>query len=149
MFPGILGEIPSARWGDWFPVVLVTMFNAGDLAGKLAAQCMPRLSQYLRAHGGRRLLLAALLRLALAPLLMLCAAPRAAPLLPGEAPAIVLTLLLGLSNGFIATLCMQTGPGLAPPAQRETAGGFQTLALLAGLTLGATCAMPLLAIVRA
>jgi len=35
VFPGVIAHIPSRRWGDWMPVVLISVFNFFDFVGKI------------------------------------------------------------------------------------------------------------------
>lgn len=59
----------------------------------------------------------------------------------GAGPAVIglLTLLLGLSNGYLTGCAMMEAPALVPPAAAELAGNLMVLALIAGLCIGAGC----------
>lgn len=135
VFPGVLSEAQSSSLGDWFPVLLFALFNGADTIGKALAAFRPALTP-------RQLLLACVVRgLVTAPLVVLCVVPTGAPLLPTEAPAIIASLLLGGSGGYLGSYAMIQGAKLAPPMHRELAGNMMTLALMLGLTLGSTFAI--------
>ena len=36
LYPGIISEIISCKFGSWMPVILMTCFNASDLIGKVS-----------------------------------------------------------------------------------------------------------------
>ena len=55
----------------------------------------------------------------------------------GEAPLFLLTLALGLSNGFLTAASFAFAPRGLPAESLELAGLALVLALLVGLTLGA------------
>lgn len=68
------------------------------------------------------LVLATVCRILLVPLLMLCAAPRKQPVLHGEAWSMVVSLLLGLTNGYFGSMPMIIAPGKVPDEQKELTG---------------------------
>lgn len=35
LYPGIISEIISCKFGSWMPVILMTCFNGADLIGKV------------------------------------------------------------------------------------------------------------------
>jgi Nucleoside transporter. len=35
LYPGIVTEIVSCKFGSWMPVILMAVFNAADLVGKV------------------------------------------------------------------------------------------------------------------
>ena len=55
----------------------------------------------------------------------------------------LLIILLGLTGGYTATIAMTLGPTMVEPPDQEVAGAVMTLALLSGLTVGASLALPL------
>lgn len=59
----------------------------------------------------------------------------------GAGPAIIgaLTLLLGVSNGYLTGCAMIAAPSLVPPAACELAGNMMVLFLILGLCIGAGC----------
>ena len=91
IFPGVLGEdLRSEVLGDWYPILLITLYNVADVAGKVA----PIWPDMWLQHQ---------------PILLAAAVARACVLVPalvlaaswGASIGVValLTALLGLSNG--------------------------------------------------
>ncbi|KAJ9505593.1 hypothetical protein QJQ45_028297, partial [Haematococcus lacustris] len=92
----------SSSLGDWYPILLFTAFNTADLAGKLAPLTAPS------SATPHLLLAAAGLRAVVAPAAFLAATWTAAPPLVVTA----LTLLLGVTNGWLTAAAMTHGPQL-------------------------------------
>ena len=88
----------------------------------------------------RQLVGGSVARILLVPLLMLCAGPRVAPFVPGEATPLLLTALLGLTNGVLGSVPMILAPTKVPDDHRELTGNIMTLSYYVGLTLGASVA---------
>ena len=72
VFPGMESEVVSCRLLDWMPIILLSVFHATDLAGKLLAGLGHSWSK-------GELVLWPLARLCLLPLILLCALPRHDP----------------------------------------------------------------------
>lgn len=52
----------------------------------------------------------------------------------------LLTLLLGASNGFLTAVALTRGPTLLETAaEKNLAGNIAVLAMISGLTVGAVC----------
>lgn len=70
------------------------------------------------------LLLATLVRFALFPILLLCILPCDSPYLDTEhvEVTIVVSLVLGISNGILGTLSMSQAPKTLPRKEQEIAG---------------------------
>ncbi len=131
IFPGVLAEdLRSEALGDWLGVLLIFTFNLADMLAKLAVGAdVPG----LRGPGsGRARMAAAAARVAFVPLYAWAARSGA-----GEAPLFLLTLALGLSNGFLTAASFAFAPRGLPVESLELAGLALVLALLVGLTLGA------------
>ena len=131
IFPGVLAEdLRSEALGDWLGVLLIFTFNLADMLAKLAVGAdVPG----LRGPGSARgRLAAAAARVAFIPLYAWAARSGA-----GEAPLFLLTLALGLSNGFLTAASFAFAPRGLPVERLELAGLALVLALLVGLTLGA------------
>lgn len=47
LYPGIETEIVSCRYGSWMPVILIAIFNASDLLGKVSCQCFNNVKSVL------------------------------------------------------------------------------------------------------
>ncbi|CAB4054833.1 SLC29A4 [Lepeophtheirus salmonis] len=131
LFPGIESEIISCNLGSWMPVLLMAVFNFTDLVGKVMAS-LPY------SWSGSELFLMSMARLILVPLMVMCAAPRHAPLLKGEGWAILVSAALGLSNGIFGSIPMILAPGKVQENQRELVGNLMTFSYSLGLT-GGSC----------
>ena len=129
LFPGLESEVESCSLGDWMPVLLMAVFNSSDILGKLLATIPHSWSQ-------GELVLWPLARLLLVPLLLLTAAPRHQPVFQGEFLPLLLTAVLGISNGIFGSLSMSTAPILVEENEREVAGVVMTFSYCFGLTLG-------------
>ena len=65
IFPGVLAEdVASAQLGSWYPVILISLFNLADAAGK----AVPGLGEAAVVHDGGALVSAALGRALFVPL---------------------------------------------------------------------------------
>ncbi|KAL7302659.1 hypothetical protein TKK_0004719 [Trichogramma kaykai] len=133
LYPGIISEIASCRFGSWMPVILMACFNGADLVGKILAT-LP--IQWTRSQ----LLNFSFSRLFLIPLFLMCAIPRYAPILRSELSPIVLSIVLGLSNGIFGSVPMIQAPAKVPEELRELAGNIMTLSYTTGLCLGSIMA---------
>jgi hypothetical protein len=102
--------LQSAALGDWYPVLLITLFNIADLLGKNLPFGRFQLSQ-------QQLLGLSVLRLGFLPLFV------GATLAQAPAPVIaLLTFSLGLSNGWVRWTPVWAG-------RRTIPGGLANLAL--------------------
>ncbi|XP_063884081.1 equilibrative nucleoside transporter 4-like [Scylla paramamosain] len=133
LYPGIVTEVASFRLGSWMPVVMMATFNLFDFIGKVLASVPYDWTR-------RQLVGGSVARILLVPLLMLCAGPRVAPFVPGEATPLLLTALLGLTNGVLGSVPMILAPTKVPDDHRELTGNIMTLSYYVGLTLGASVA---------
>ena len=101
-------------------------------------------SQMLASHNycwsGARLVMWPLLRIILIPLLILCTLPHQSSLLQGEFLPLILTTLLGLSNGLFGSLPIILAPGSVRDAERELVGNLMTFSYCCGLTIGSLLA---------
>ncbi|XP_011155489.1 equilibrative nucleoside transporter 4 isoform X1 [Solenopsis invicta] len=133
LYPGIVSEIISCKFESWMPVILMTVFNASDLLGKVFA-LIPyewKRTQLLYFSSARAILI---------PLFLLCAIPRGAPILSGEGYPLLFTWLLGLTNGIVGSIPMIQAPSKVPEEHRELAGNIMTLSYTTGLTIGSLLA---------
>ncbi|XP_071859128.1 equilibrative nucleoside transporter 3 isoform X1 [Bombus fervidus] len=129
LYPGIMSEIISCELGSWMPVILMTAFNASDVLGKILA---------LIPYDWKRtqLLSFASVRVILIPLFLLCALPRSTPIFSGEGYPLLLSCLLGVTNGIVGSVPMMQAPTKVPEGHRELAGNIMTLSYTTGLTVG-------------
>lgn len=84
----------------------------------------------------RQLILLSGMRTVLVPLLLLCCAPRAQPVIAGEASAFVFSAALGVTNGLAGSLPMMLAPAKVPATLKEVTGNMMTLSYNVGLTAG-------------
>jgi solute carrier family 29 (equilibrative nucleoside transporter), member 1/2/3 len=107
------------------------VWNTGDLLGRLSTLHRPL---HLRP---RFLLLLALARLLFIPLYLLCNIDGAGARVPSDLFYLaVVQLLFGASNGYLGSVCMMAAAGAVEVQEKEAAGGFMGLCLVAGLTVG-------------
>ncbi|XP_055855046.1 equilibrative nucleoside transporter 4 isoform X2 [Episyrphus balteatus] len=129
LYPGIESEIISCSLGTWLPVLLMFTFNTADVIGKILAAVPYTWSR-------RQLILMSGLRIVLVPMLLLCCAPRAHPVISGETAAFIFTIGLGVSNGLAGSLPMMLAPAKVPGTLKEVTGNMMTLSYNVGLTAG-------------
>ena len=120
---------------EWYPVVMVAMFNFGDVFGRFA----PNFHR-LRCCPSRFLYIVSVARgVVLCPILVLGAAGT----IQSDAFMIVTVILFGFSNGWLGSRCMMEAPTNVPDKDKDTAGSIMVLSLIAGLATGAIVGIPL------
>ena len=118
-----------------FIPVAFLFWNLGDLFGRLAV-ALPKLSQILHGHPVRIFLLS-IARLVFIPLYRLCNIhDRGAVVESDFYYLFVVQLFFGFSNGFVGSCCMVGAAYWVEEGQKEAAGGFMSLMLVVGLTIG-------------
>mmetsp|Transcript_22768 Transcript_22768/g.49903 ORF Transcript_22768/g.49903 Transcript_22768/m.49903 type:complete len:515 (-) Transcript_22768:942-2486(-) len=152
VFPGITSMVTSVApssasrlTNELFAPLAYVLFNAGDFSGRVLAGLWPHSPP---APGN--VLSASAARVALVPLILLChvdppgAKTWDAPVLfNSDAAFFCIVAFLGLSNGYIGSLCMMHGPSFAHKPQRASEGVKLALCLIIGCTCG--CALSLVA----
>ncbi|KAB0795972.1 hypothetical protein PPYR_10033 [Photinus pyralis] len=133
MYPGVVSEITSCNLGSWMPVLMMSMFNGADLFGKMISSS----SSYWT---GWRLVRFCVIRLFLIPLILMCAMPRASPLLSEEIFPFFFVLVLGLTNGVFGSVPIIQAPSKVEDYHRELTGNMMTLSYNFGLTTGSLMA---------
>ena len=109
------------------------LWNAGDLIGRL----LTGIPQLTLALWPRTLFLLAIVRLIFIPLYLLCnVRGRGAAIKSDAFYLIIVQFLFGLSNGYIGSSCMMGAGEWVEKEEREAAGGFMSLMLVGGLTVG-------------
>ncbi|MFS7971112.1 putative equilibrative nucleoside transporter, MFS transporter superfamily [Helianthus anomalus] len=128
IFPGYLSEnVKSVYFGDWYPVFLITTFNVGDFSGK----CLTAIYVVKRS---RWVVWACISRVLFYPLFMGCVfGPK---WFRHEAPVALLTLLLGVSNGYLTSVLLIVAPKSVPVEDSNIAGIVMSLFLAIGLVVG-------------
>jgi len=128
IFPGYLSEnVKSVYFGDWYPVFLITTFNVGDFSGK----CLTSIYVVKRS---RWVVWGCIARVLFYPLFMGCVfGPK---WLRSEVPVTLLTLLLGVSNGYLTSVIMIVAPKSVPVEESNIGGIVMSLFLAIGLVVG-------------
>jgi equilibrative nucleoside transporter 1/2/3 len=108
-------------------------WNIGDLVGRLLT-AVPALSL---VHRPRIVFLLALLRVAWIGLYHLCNVRGKGAVVDSDLfYLVVVQMLFGLTNGYLGSTCMIGAGEWVDPEEREAAGGFMGLCLVAGLAVG-------------
>lgn len=108
-------------------------WNSGDLLGRLIP-AIPSLS--LTSHP-KIVFVLAIARLVFIPLYQLCNIRGRGAVVESDAfYLLAIQLLFGLSNGYVGSICMMGAAEWVDPEEREAAGGFMGLCLVAGLAVG-------------
>ncbi|XP_076888793.1 equilibrative nucleotide transporter 8-like [Bidens hawaiensis] len=128
IFPGYLSEnVKSVRFGDWYPVFLITTFNVGDFSGK----CLTAIYVIKRS---KWVVWGCVTRVLFYPLFMGCVfGPK---WFKNEGLVALLTLLLGVSNGYLTSVVMIVTPKSVPVEESNIAGIVMSLFLAVGLVVG-------------
>ncbi|KAF2456530.1 nucleoside transporter family [Lineolata rhizophorae] len=110
------------------------LWNIGDLIGRLLT-AVPALSLTRRPFV---LFLLSIARVVFIPLYLLCnIRGDGTAVIPSDAfYLIVVQLLFGLTNGYVGSQCMMGAVDWVDVPEREAAGGFMGMCLVAGLTVG-------------
>ncbi|KAK4430789.1 Equilibrative nucleotide transporter 8 [Sesamum alatum] len=128
IFPGFLAEnIKSDLLKEWYPITLISTYNVSDFVGK-SLTCIYMMKGIGRATWG------CMARLVFYPLFMGCF--RGPEWLRMEAPVVVLTVMLGLSNGYLTSVIMILAPKAVPQAEAEVAAIVMSVLLGMGLVAG-------------
>ena len=130
LFPGaFVDQVP--RFGDWFFVLIVLLFNGADFMGKMVP-AIPAVARTLPAP--KTLLCLAVARAAFVPALIFAArAPNATTAAVGVA---IVCTLLGVTNGYVTAGCyIKASEGLRG-RDAEDAGTVAVIALISGLIVG-------------
>ncbi|CAI9100804.1 OLC1v1037980C1 [Oldenlandia corymbosa var. corymbosa] len=132
IFPGFLAEdIKSGFFKDWFPIMLISMYNISDLIGK-------SLTAWFVMEGISKVTWCCVARILFYPLFRGCL--HGPKWLRTDAPVAVLTVFLGLTNGYLTSCIMILAPKSVPSSESETAAivmvVFLGIGLVAGSVLG-------------
>jgi len=108
-------------------------WNLGDLVGRT----LPALPFLRLTHRPRLLFLLSLVRIVFIPLYMACNVGGRGAVIPSDVFYLVVVQgLFGASSGYLGSSCMMGFADYVLPEEREAAGGFMSLCLVAGLTAG-------------
>eukprot|EP01106_Pelomyxa_sp_JSP_P015207 TRINITY_DN5120_c0_g1_i1.p2 TRINITY_DN5120_c0_g1~~TRINITY_DN5120_c0_g1_i1.p2 ORF type:complete len:260 (+),score=94.34 TRINITY_DN5120_c0_g1_i1:29-781(+) len=111
LFPGITTLIPSSsdKLGDWFAVIMITIFMVGDFVGRSGPYLFGVPRVVMEAVAYARLVFFALFIVS------------ALGYTTANAYSYVLMLVFALTNGYTGTLALMTGPPRVHQHEREVA----------------------------
>ncbi|KAI3524467.1 hypothetical protein L1887_03122 [Cichorium endivia] len=128
IFPGFLTEnIESALLKDWYPIILITIYNISDFIGK----CF---TAVFVTRSIAKATLGCFARLLLYPLFTACL--HGPKWLKTEVFVVFLTVILGFTNGYLTSVIMILAPKSVPPSESEMAAIVMALFLGLGLVSG-------------
>lgn len=128
IFPGSVTEdVHSETLKDWYPIILIAGYNVFDLIGKM-------LTPLYIVENAKAAIGASFGRLLFLPFFYGCL--HGPDLLRTEIPVMILTCLLGLTNGYFTCVLMILAPKTVRLQHAETAGIVLVLYLIVGLAIG-------------
>lgn len=128
IFPGFMAEnIKSVICKDWYPVILITIYNVFDLVGK----CLT--AAYVLESVGKATW-ACIARLMFYPLFTVCL--HGPSWMKNEVIVAFLTIALGLTNGYLTSVLMILTPKSVPDSEAEVSAVVMALCLGMGLVAG-------------
>lgn len=127
-YTGLFGKkiFGQADTTMWWPTLLYLVFNVFDTCGRY----LPGLVIAVRR---RSLLVTTLFRFAVIPVFYGCAKGWHGF---NDLVALLVMAAFAVTNGYLASISMMTGPAQAPPSLRGKAGFIMTVALQAGILFG-------------
>lgn len=141
-FPVFSARVRSVSEGSGAPLLQPAAFiplaffawSLGDLLGRVAT-ALPAVATLRRRP--RALFALAIARLAFLPLYLLCNVDGAGAAVESDLfYLVVVQLPFGLTTGLLAASCMMAAGEMVEEGEREAAGSFMGLCLVAGLTCG-------------
>lgn len=124
IFPGFIAEdLSSKLLKDWYPVLLITIYNVADFTGK-SLTAIYVLKSIKKATWG------CILRLVFYPLFAACL--NGPKWLKTEVPVAILTFMLGVTNGYLTSVLMI----LAPMAVSVSEAELSAIAMVVFLGIG-------------
>ncbi|KAK8460624.1 hypothetical protein SEVIR_2G361300v4 [Setaria viridis] len=127
IFPGFLAEdTGSHSLGSWYVLVLIASFNVSDLIGRYLPLLEP-----IKLTSRKGLLIAVISRFLLIPAFYFTAK------YGNQGWMIMLTSLLGLSNGHLTVCVLTEAPKGYKGPEQNALGNLLVLFLLAGIFVGA------------
>ncbi|XP_027066020.1 equilibrative nucleotide transporter 8-like isoform X2 [Coffea arabica] len=132
IFPGFLAENIDSRFlRDWYPIMLITLYNISDLVGK-------SFTAIFVVQGIGKVTWGCIARLLFYPLFSVCL--HGPKWLKSEVPVALLTVMLGLTNGYLTSCIMILAPKAVAAPEAEIAAivmvVFLGIGLVAGSVLG-------------
>uniref|UniRef100_A0A251K175 Uncharacterized protein n=1 Tax=Manihot esculenta TaxID=3983 RepID=A0A251K175_MANES len=127
IFPGFLSEdAGSHSSGGWYSLVLITMFNVGDLVGRYIP-----LLQLLKLESRKGLMIAVLSRFLLIPAFYFTVK------YGDQGWMIILTSFLGLTNGYLTVCVVTSAPEGYKGPEQNALGNLLVFFLFGGIFAGA------------
>ena len=109
------------------------VWNSGDLVGRL----LTMISKINIVRHPRLAFFIALARVIFVPLYLLCNIHGRGAIIASDAfYLLIVQFLFGLTNGYVGSTCMMGAAEWVAEDEREAAGGFMSLMLVAGLSVG-------------
>ncbi|XP_052106843.1 equilibrative nucleoside transporter 3-like isoform X2 [Mytilus californianus] len=150
-FPALASSIQSCNSGDWrlkyfTPVICFLLYNVGDWTGR----SFTGIVHFPRPNQTKLMLTLSVIRFVFIPLLMFCnVMPRHNTTLvfSSDMYPLVFIILLGISNGYLSTLCVMYGPKKVFPQYAEFTGATMSVCMTVGLALGSLFGLLLVKIV--
>ena len=155
LFPAVLTNIRSVSyhsnmpeehpWSDclFIPLICFLVFNTSDFTGRVIPQwIMWPTNKYI-------ILVLSISRIVFVPLLLTCnhkGSNNGIILFKSDIYPIAFNALMGLSNGYLATMCMVLAPQSVHSENAERASTVMSLFLNSGLTIGAFLSFAMLTI---
>ncbi|XP_057455428.1 equilibrative nucleotide transporter 3-like [Lotus japonicus] len=128
IFPGFLSEdTGSHSLGSWYALVLIAMYNVGDLIGRYIP-----LLKCVKLENRKMITVAILCRYLLVPAFYFTAK------YGDQGWMIMLTSFLGLSNGYLTVCVMTSAPKGYKGPEQNALGNLLVLFLLGGIFAGVT-----------
>ncbi|XP_050533038.1 equilibrative nucleoside transporter 4 isoform X2 [Daktulosphaira vitifoliae] len=131
IYPGVLSDLMSPRFGTWMSVLVMTVFNVFDLMGKILSayfyQCWD--DKILRNTKTRLLMIPSIL------LIVIVQHPFHTKIV-SEFLIFMQTAVLGVTNGITGSVPMIFASAKVNDGHRELAGNIMTLSYITGTTAG-------------
>jgi len=135
LFPGVSSLIkpqnPSDSWKFWFPILLIFTFQVGDLIGRTVPKWFLMNFKLLTPLN--------FCRIVFFPLFILSVESEFKPeifLIKSNILPFVFMIVFSISNGYLGTIAMVSGPTHVDDHERETAGTIMSFWLNFGLAAG-------------
>lgn len=132
IFPGLFSELKSDSLGDWYPVLLITLYNVGDLFGKMT----PSVWQISDINV---LVTGVLLRFLFVPIYGFFL--KGPAYLHSESMTSFLAIFFGYTNGCLTSWLMMLAPSLVRAEEVDMAGVIMVFFLSFGLFSGSWAAL--------
>lgn len=135
------GFFATGTANQWYFMLVLGMYNLGDFGGKSAHVLL----QWAALHlDDEHVLLIVMARGAfLVPIILTAAAPQMYSATIANWVVLLALLILGFSNGFLATVGMMVAPRRVPTAIAEKAANIMVLSLFLGISCGTSIAWAL------